>query len=232
MIQINLLPPEYRPRAGTPVARFVAILAGVILVASASGVYAYTHFIELSRVKELKVARDEELAAKTKLRERSLELQREIKVYENRRSAIQTITSRCRRNGSAYIRQAMSSPATAATRSSSAPKLNWNQRRLRVALGWSSIARTPAMGTIAVIVAPERRVCETIGGHYGHSVTGCCRVAPDTAREVDVLQLRTRANRHVLRHLSRVEPRQRGSQDQATHDTPIAPRSLGKEDEM
>ncbi len=91
MIQINLLPPEYRPRAGTPVARFVAILAGVVLVASASGVYAYTHFIELSRVKELKVARDEELAAKTKLRERSLELQREIKIYENRRTAIQTI---------------------------------------------------------------------------------------------------------------------------------------------
>ncbi|MDJ0973608.1 MAG: hypothetical protein QNJ98_04045 [Planctomycetota bacterium] len=91
MIQINLLPPEYRPRAGTPVARFAAILAGVVLVASASGVYAYTHFIELSRVKELKVARDEELAAKTKLRERSLELQREIKIYENRRQAIQTI---------------------------------------------------------------------------------------------------------------------------------------------
>lgn len=91
MIQINLLPPEYRPRSGTPVARFVAIVAGVILLASAAGVFAYTHFIELARVKELRTARNEELDAKVKLRDRSLALQREIQMYEKRRTAIQTI---------------------------------------------------------------------------------------------------------------------------------------------
>lgn len=91
MLQINLLPPEYRPRSGTPVARFAAIIAGVVLVASASGVYAYTHFIELAQVKELKAAREEERVAKTKLRERSIQLQREIEVYQKRRDAIQTI---------------------------------------------------------------------------------------------------------------------------------------------
>jgi cell division protein FtsB len=91
MIQINLLPPEYRPRSGTPMTRFAAIVAGVVLVASASGVYAYTHFIDLARVRELKSARTEELSAKTRLRDRSLALQREISVYEKRREAIQKI---------------------------------------------------------------------------------------------------------------------------------------------
>jgi len=91
MININLLPPEYRPRSGTPLARFVSIVAGVMLVASATGVYAYTHFIDLARAKELKAAREEESAAKTKLRDRSLALQREISVYEKRRAAIRTI---------------------------------------------------------------------------------------------------------------------------------------------
>ena len=32
MIQINLLPPEYRPRTGTPVARFAAIVVGIVMV--------------------------------------------------------------------------------------------------------------------------------------------------------------------------------------------------------
>ncbi len=91
MIQINLLPPEYRPRSGTPVARFVAIVAGVILIASAGGAYAYTHFIELAKVKELKEAREEERRAKEMQRDRSLALEREISVYEKRRDAIQTI---------------------------------------------------------------------------------------------------------------------------------------------
>ena len=35
MIQINLLPPEYRPRTGTPVARFAAIVVGMITVTDA-----------------------------------------------------------------------------------------------------------------------------------------------------------------------------------------------------
>ena len=91
MIQINLLPPEYRPRTGTPIARFVAILVGVVLVASATGAYAYTHFIELANVNELREVKTEEVRGKEAQRDRSLALQGEIDTYEKRRSAIQTI---------------------------------------------------------------------------------------------------------------------------------------------
>ena len=91
MIQINLLPPEYRPRTGTPVARFVAIVTGVVLVASATGAYAYTHFIELAKVKELKEVKEAEVRGKEAQRDRSLSIQREIDGYEKRRKAIQTI---------------------------------------------------------------------------------------------------------------------------------------------
>ena len=91
MIQINLLPPEYRPRTGTPVARFVAILLGVVMVASATGAYAYTHFIELKNVKEVRDVKAEEAKSKEAQRDRSLALQKEIDLYQKRRTAIQTI---------------------------------------------------------------------------------------------------------------------------------------------
>jgi cell division protein FtsB len=91
MIQINLLPPEYRPRTGTPMARFVAIVAGIVMVLSAGGAYAYTHFIELSKVKELKRSREDEVTSMEMQRDRSLRLQGEIDGYEQRRRAIQTI---------------------------------------------------------------------------------------------------------------------------------------------
>ena len=91
MIQINLLPPEYRPRTGTPVARFVAILFGVVMVASATGAYAYTHFIELKNVKEVRDVKAEEAKSKEAQRDRSLALQKEIDLYQKRRTAIQTI---------------------------------------------------------------------------------------------------------------------------------------------
>ena len=91
MIQINLLPPEYRPRTGTPVARFVAIVVGIVMVLSAGGVYAYTHFIELSKVRELKHSREEEVRSTEMQRDRSLRLQDEIDTYDQRRRAIQTI---------------------------------------------------------------------------------------------------------------------------------------------
>ncbi|MDA1194838.1 MAG: hypothetical protein O2894_06605 [Planctomycetota bacterium] len=91
MIQINLLPPEYRPRTGTPVARFAAIVVGIVLVLSAGGAYAYTHFIELTKVRELKRSREEEVRSTEMQRDRSLRLQQEIDMYEQRRTAIQTI---------------------------------------------------------------------------------------------------------------------------------------------
>lgn len=91
MIQINLLPPEHRPRTGTPVARLVAILVGVAMVASATGAYAYTHFIELANVKQFRDVKAEEAKGKEVQRDRSLALQKEIDLYEKRRAAIQTI---------------------------------------------------------------------------------------------------------------------------------------------
>jgi cell division protein FtsB len=91
MIQINLLPSEYRPRTGTPVGRFVAIVVGIVMVLSAGGAYAYTHFIELSKVRELKRSRAEEARSTEMQRDRSLRLQDEIAMYEQRRLAIKTI---------------------------------------------------------------------------------------------------------------------------------------------
>lgn len=91
MIQINLLPPEYRAKTGTPIARFVAIVSGVVVLACASGAYAYTHFIELAKVRELRQTREEEALGQERRKKHSLDLQAEIDLYEKRRSAIQTV---------------------------------------------------------------------------------------------------------------------------------------------
>lgn len=91
MIQVNLLPPEYRPQAGTPVARFAAIVSGVVLVVGASCAYAYTHFVQLAKVQEVLSQREETCRSKESQRDRSLDLQKEIDEYEQRRRAIQTI---------------------------------------------------------------------------------------------------------------------------------------------
>lgn len=92
MIQINLLPPEYRARASTPVARLAAIIAGVVVLACASGAYAFTHFIELAKVRELRSNREEEAAGQERRKQQSLDLQAEIDDFEKRRTAIQTIS--------------------------------------------------------------------------------------------------------------------------------------------
>jgi hypothetical protein len=91
MIQVNLLPPEHRASTGTPVVRFVAIVGGVVLVVGASCAYAYTHFIQLARVREVEALRQEEATSKDAQRDRSLALQAELTEYEQRRKAIQTI---------------------------------------------------------------------------------------------------------------------------------------------
>ena len=91
MIQVNLLPPEHRGASGTPVARFVAILSGVVLFVGSSCAYAYTHFIQLAKVEEVRDLRQEEAATKEVQRDRSLALQKEIDEYQQRRRAIQAI---------------------------------------------------------------------------------------------------------------------------------------------
>ncbi len=91
MIRVNLLPPEYRAATGTPVARFVAIIAGVVAVVGAGCFYAYTHFVQLQKVREVKALREEEAVNKDRQKDRSLALQREIDEYQQRRRAIQSI---------------------------------------------------------------------------------------------------------------------------------------------
>jgi hypothetical protein len=91
MIQVNLLPPEHRPARGTPVARFAAIVSGVVLVVGTGCWYAYTHFVELARAQEVVSLRTEEASSKEEQRKRSVALQREIDEYTQRRRAIQTI---------------------------------------------------------------------------------------------------------------------------------------------
>src|SRR5436190_2495279 len=91
MIRVNLLPPEYRASTGTPVGRFVAIVAGVVAVVGAGCVYAYTHFVQLQKVHEVQALKDEEASNKERQKDRSLALQKEINDYEQRRTAIQAI---------------------------------------------------------------------------------------------------------------------------------------------
>lgn len=91
MIRVNLLPPEYRAAAGTPVGRFAAIIVGVVAVVGAGCWYAYTHFVVLQKVREVRDLREEEAVNKDRQKEHSLALQREIDEYQQRRRAIQTI---------------------------------------------------------------------------------------------------------------------------------------------
>jgi hypothetical protein len=91
MIEINLLPAEYRAKSGTPIARFVAIVGGVVVVAAALGVFAWTHLIELARVRDLHATKEEEAVGKELRMKHSLGLQAEIEMFERRRTAIQTI---------------------------------------------------------------------------------------------------------------------------------------------
>src|SRR5437667_2698466 len=91
MIRVNLIPPEYRAATGTPVGRFVAIVAGVLAVVTAGCAYAYTHFVQLQKALEVKALREGEADNKEHQKERSLALQREIDGYQQRRRAIQAI---------------------------------------------------------------------------------------------------------------------------------------------
>ena len=91
MIKVNLLPPEYRKIDGTPVARFVALAAGVFLAASAMSVWGYVHFGMLAEVRERRTALEEELVGLQKLAERSQALLAEYKEYQKRRETIEDI---------------------------------------------------------------------------------------------------------------------------------------------
>lgn len=91
MIKVNLLPPEYRKVDGTPVARFVTLVLGVFLTASAMSVWGYVHFGMLEEVRERRRGLEEERAGLQKLADRSLALLEEFKEYQRRRETIEEI---------------------------------------------------------------------------------------------------------------------------------------------
>lgn len=91
MIKVNLLPPEYRKVEGTPIARFVALVAGVFLTASAMSGWAYVHFGMLKEVRDERVRLEEELVQLQAQAERSQALANEFKEYEKRRDTIEKI---------------------------------------------------------------------------------------------------------------------------------------------
>ncbi len=93
MIQVNLLPPEYRKVEGTPVARFVALTLGVFLTATAMSVWGYVHFGMLAEVQDRRSQKDEELVSLQALATRSQALQTEFKEYQRRRQTIEDVGS-------------------------------------------------------------------------------------------------------------------------------------------
>jgi len=91
VININLLPPEYRKAESTPIARFIAIVAGAVLVTTGLVVYGFVHYSKLKGVREVRVATEEEYANKKARADTSKALQAEITAYQSRRQAIQEI---------------------------------------------------------------------------------------------------------------------------------------------
>lgn len=88
MIAINLLPSEYRKSEATPIARFLAIVIGAVVVTTALVIYGYVHYSQLRGVQEVREATDAEYSNKKQLADVSLSLQAEINAYEARRKAI------------------------------------------------------------------------------------------------------------------------------------------------
>lgn len=93
MIKVNLLPPEYRKVDGTPVARLVTTIAGVIAVTAAAGYWGWFHMAVLAQAKEDREQQEVELSALKAQAERSKALLGEFKEYQRRRETIEKIGS-------------------------------------------------------------------------------------------------------------------------------------------
>jgi len=91
MIKVNLLPPEYRKVERTPVLRFVTIVCGVILSASAIGAFLYVHFAMLVTVVSEREQLEETYTGKKVEAEKSKALEREKQEYQKRRNTIEQI---------------------------------------------------------------------------------------------------------------------------------------------
>lgn len=88
MIAINLLPSEYRKSEATPIARFLSIVIGAVVVTTALVIYGYVHYSQLRGVQDLREATEQTYANKKMEADVSLALQAEINAYEARRKAI------------------------------------------------------------------------------------------------------------------------------------------------
>lgn len=93
MIRVNLLPPEYRKPEGPPIARVAALVAGVLLVTSAAGVWGYVHFGLLADAEARRDELSQELETVRKQADRSRALLGEFTEYQRRRATIEKIGS-------------------------------------------------------------------------------------------------------------------------------------------
>ncbi len=91
MIKVNLLPPEYRKVERTPILRFVVILCGVVLSASAIGAFLYVHFGVLVKTVSDREKLEETYLVKKVGADRSRLLEREAREYKKRRATIEKI---------------------------------------------------------------------------------------------------------------------------------------------
>ncbi len=88
MIAINLLPSEYRKSEATPIARFLSIVIGAVVVTTSLVIYGYVHYSRLREAQDLREATEQTFANKKMEADVSLSLQAEINAYEARRKAI------------------------------------------------------------------------------------------------------------------------------------------------
>ena len=93
MISINLLPDEYRKTEATPIARFLAIVIGAVIVTSGLVTYGFVHYSKLKGVRDVRIEAEAEYKNKKAQADVSRALQAEISGYEARRKAIQQIAS-------------------------------------------------------------------------------------------------------------------------------------------
>ncbi len=91
MLRVNLLPPEYRKSDGTPIARFLTVIAGVFLTATMLGTWGYVHFGMLDEVQNRRIEMEKHLDNLTKQAERSQALLAEFQEYQRRRETIEGI---------------------------------------------------------------------------------------------------------------------------------------------
>jgi hypothetical protein len=91
VIQINLLPPEYRKSESTPVTRFIAIVAGAVVVTCGLVAYGYVHYSTLRGVLERREQVEGTFRNAKAQADVARNLQAEIAAYEARRKAIQDV---------------------------------------------------------------------------------------------------------------------------------------------